>query len=79
MVGGVSGNVIPFRPRKPRAVVPPAPGKRRRLGFAISLTAHAGAVSVVVGDTELWLDPVQARELGNDLVGLADDAEGRRG
>lgn len=75
------GNVIPFRRPAPKAgaPVPAAPGRIRAKGFAICLEASQGAVCMVVGDTELWLDPAQAREMGNDLLELADDAEGRRG
>lgn len=73
-------NVIPFRRRPPPALGTPAPGRQRvRVGLALSLTARPGAVSIVIGDTELWLDPAQARELGNDLTELADDAEVPRG
>lgn len=71
------GNVIPFR-RRPAAPGTPAPKQRVKLGLALALSAQPGAVSIVVGDTELWLDPAQARELGNDLVELADDADGGR-
>jgi hypothetical protein len=71
-------NVIPFR-RRSLASGTPAPGRQRiRLGLAIALAAQPGAVSIVIGDTELWLDPAQARELGNDLTELADDADGGR-
>lgn len=67
--------MLPFRRPAPKPV-PAVPGKTRvRMGFALSLAARPGAVSIVVGDTELWLDPAQARELGRDLVELADDAE----
>ena len=73
-----TGNVIPFR-RKPVAVGTPVPGRQRsKVGLALALSARPGAVSIVIGDVELWLDPGQARELGNDLVELAADAEGGR-
>lgn len=56
----MTGTLLPFR-RRSLAPGKPAPGK---------------AVSIVIGDTELWLEPAQARELGRDLLELADDADG---
>lgn len=60
------GDLLPFR--KPGiAPVPPVPGKERvRLGFAVSMSARPGAVSVVVGDLAC-----RDRELANTRRALA--------
>lgn len=58
----MSGNVIPFRrPAKPVSAV------QRVTGLAVVLEAQPGAVCIVVGETELWPDPSQARTLVRDL------------
>jgi len=78
----VSGdNVLPFRRPAPKvgAPVPTAPGRIRSKGFAIVLEASPGAVCLIVGENELWLEPAQARELASDLVELAADAESGAG
>jgi hypothetical protein len=46
-------------------------------GFAVVLEAHAGAVLLIADDIELGLTPEQARELGRELLELADDADSR--
>jgi hypothetical protein len=50
--------------------------ERERL--PLDMTAHPGAVSVVIGDElELWLSPSQAEDVARDLARLG--AEARRG
>lgn len=71
------GDLLSFRRAPAGPPVPLAP--QRVKGMAIALEARPGAVCLVVGDTELWLDPAQTRELATDLHELADDAESRRG
>jgi hypothetical protein len=67
------GSLIAFRrPAKPRAVV-----GHVVTGFAVVLEAHAGAVLLIADDIELGLTPEQARELGRELLELADDADSR--
>lgn len=46
----------------------------------LAMTAHQGAVSVVLGDdVELWLNPGQARAVAADLERLATEAEALHG
>jgi hypothetical protein len=46
---------------------------------ACVLSARPGAVQMITGDWELHMDPAQARELGRELIELADDAEATSG
>jgi hypothetical protein len=65
------GALIPFRRKaKPRAMTGAVV-----TGFAVTLEAHADAVLLIADDVELGLTPEQARELGRELLELADDAE----
>lgn len=67
------GDLLRFvRPAKPRAVV-----GHVVTGFAVVLEAHPGAVLLIADDIELGLTPAQARELGSELLELADDAEAK--
>lgn len=69
------GDLLPFqRPTKARAVV-----DHVVTGFAMVLEAHPGAVLMIADDVELGLTPAQARELGRELLELADDAEAKGG
>lgn len=68
------GDLLSFHRPKP---APAVPSRQRVKGFAIALEARPDAVCVIVGDTELWLTPEQALELGNDLIKAAADAMGR--
>jgi hypothetical protein len=72
------GDLVTFRrpPRRERSSATPG-GKIRVTGFAVALQASPGAVSLVTDHIELGLTPAEARELANDLLELADDAEAR--
>jgi hypothetical protein len=73
------GDVVTFRrpARRERAVSVPSTGKLRVTGFAVALQASPGAVSFITDHVELGLTPAEARELANDLLELADDADAR--
>lgn len=68
------GDVVPFIRRRERFL--PA-GVKRVTGFAVVLEARTDAVLIVMHDLELGLTPAQARAIAEDLLELADDAEGR--
>jgi len=53
----------------------PSPPVTRVTGLAVVLEAQPGAVCIVVGETELWLAPAEARVLVRDLAEFADYAE----
>jgi len=66
------GDLLQFsRPRRERS----ADGARHVTGFALVLEARPGAVLMVADEIELGLTPEQARELGRELLELADDAD----
>jgi hypothetical protein len=69
--------VIPFR-RPVRRGGPPVPRPRPHKGAAIVLQVAGADVVFMADDVELTLTPEQARDLANDLLELADDAEARR-
>lgn len=67
------GDIVRFQRRpKPRATV-----GHVVVGFAVVLEAYQGAVLMLADDVELGLTPEQARELGRELIDIADDAEAR--
>jgi hypothetical protein len=69
-------NVIPFRHRGIDPAARPTPHATHR-GHAVSLRAEAGQVFVVLESVTLGMSPGEARNIGGDLVSLADHAEGR--
>jgi len=56
--------------RRARAIASDEPDRQ-----PLALAAQPGAVTLVVGEAELWLAPEQAREIGLDLLELARVAE----
>lgn len=77
-------NLADWRSRRPlRPAVPPeavvesvavVPGATPYV-----LTAHQGAVSLVADEFELWFEPGEALELGEELIRLAHEAAEREG
>ena len=72
------GQLIPFR-RPVRAAGTPVPRPRPVNGGAIVVQVTGPDVVVLADDVELELTPDQARELAQELLDLADDAESCRG
>jgi hypothetical protein len=72
------GIVLPFR--RPAAsggaAVPPT---RAHAGLAVVLQVVDGRVEFLCDQIKLVMPPDMARELGQDMIELADNAEGRRG
>lgn len=57
----------------------PVPPHRPHKGAAIVVQVRSGDVDLIINNDGCTLTPAQARELAQDLLELADDAESRRG
>jgi hypothetical protein len=69
-----SGNVIPFRARKPL----PVGGFAMTVGVTATVSTRRGVVSLMLrDDVDLELTPVQARALAVDLFEIANITTGR--
>lgn len=72
------GIVLPFR-RPARVGGPPVPRPRAHAGLAIVLQVVGGHVELLCDQIKLVMPPEMARELAQDMLELADDAEAQRG
>jgi hypothetical protein len=72
------GIVLPFR-RPARLGGPPVPRPRPHAGLAIVLQVVGGNVELLCDRVKLVMPPEMARELAQDMLELADDAEEHRG
>lgn len=77
----MSANVIHLADRRPcPAPRVSAPVSEVPVGGApYVLTAQPGAVALIGHELELWLDPAEARAMGEEMIRLAAEAEGDRG
>jgi hypothetical protein len=72
------GIVLPFR-RPARLGGPPVPRPRPHAGLALVLQVVNGNVELLCDQVKLVIPPDMARELAQDMLELADDAEAQRG
>lgn len=72
------GIVLPFR-RPARPGGPPVPRPRPHQGLGLVLQVVGGHVELLCDGFKLVLPPDMAREIGEELRELADDAEAQRG
>jgi len=60
-----------YRARQRRRTPAKASSPRRPSRTAVTVSAHPGAVSMVVPQPDNWLSPKRAHELGEDLIRMA--------